>query len=257
MSDEKTGEVVEETATETTETTESAETLGDSIASAADASGKSDESTDSEETTAKESEESGDSDDGQQSEEATGAPESYSDFEVPEGFAWSEDDAKGWSEVFKGLNVSQEDAQGLVSKMTDHVVERVIPDLIAEQESAQAEQDAKWLEEVKDNQYLGGDGPDDLKASIDMVGSYVALVSNSKEMKGSGLGEDVIATLKELGVFSHPKVMAFFKAAAEKTLPDTLDSPGDGGMSDDWDKKPAHEKMDWDDDALPIRKAAS
>jgi hypothetical protein len=247
-------------AVDTNETTDSDDGagMGTQVASAAlAASEESDESGGSEETTASEGEGSGDEDEGQQPEEAAGSPEKYSDFNVPDGMGWTEDDAEGWSAVFSDVGASQETAQKLIDKMTSHMLDRIIPNLIVQQEQMQSERDKKSEQEARDSEYLGGSS-EDFEANMKMVGTYIGNVVKSKSMQDSGLGEGVIDMLQERGLFVEPKLMAFFKAAAEGTRPDTLDGPGDGGGGDsDWETKKAHEKMGWDEDALPTRVASN
>lgn len=251
---EETETAAEETATETTETTEDKGTTStaDAIAAAAaDASSseESDESKDSEETTASESKGTKDSEDGQSSEDEP--PTEYSAFEVPEGVELSEEDVASFSEAFKAKGFSQEEAQSFMNKVTGFVSDRVLPGVLKTQEDAYAKQEAEWLEQAKANPFLAGEDGEEFDSSVAIAGKFLASVANSKEVKKAMPDVDVIGTAKELGWLSHPAGMVILKAAGMKTLPDRMDSRGDGaGVIDDWENTPAHLRMtSWGSDA--------
>ncbi len=251
--------------TSTTDATQDAGTqkqeakgLGDAIADAGEGKpeGKSEKSAETKgsgETTASEDGEGGDSDDGQPDK---GAPETYSGFDVPEGFAWSEKDTEPFAEQMKGLDASQEQAQEMLSFMAAHVNDRVIPGLEKRQEEEYAEQVKQLRQAAQDDPVLGGENGELFDSNLKLSAKVLDRVT--QDLKKAGAESNVIDALQELGDLHRPALMHVLVWAGKRTLPDTLDGPGDGGgVSDDWDSTPAHERMGWDDDANPIRNRQS
>ena len=60
--------------------------------------------------------------DGRDENEFVGAPETYEDFSLPDGFAIDEEGKTQISELFKGLNLSQKGGQKLVDAFTERMV---------------------------------------------------------------------------------------------------------------------------------------
>ena len=245
-----------ETKTESTETTtessakgEGTETasLGDAISNAGtgDESGKSVESKDSEETTASEDGESGSDAEGQ----PQGAPEEYAAFDVPEGYAWSEKAETNWAELMKESNVSQEDAQQLLGIMAEQTKEFGIPDLQRQQDEEFAGQRKEWLGQAEKDPVLGGENGENFKANLALAAKVLATVDEG--LKSEKLGYSVTDTMKKMGWLDHPAALHILVGLGRRTLPDSLDPPGDGGgESKSWDEMSLHEKLGYNADAL-------
>lgn len=61
--------------------------------------------------------------------ELVGAPESYEDFSMPEGFTFDDDMRSQVTEMFRELNLSQKGAQKLIDAYTDRVIAQKEADL--------------------------------------------------------------------------------------------------------------------------------
>jgi hypothetical protein len=79
-----------------------------------------------------------------------GAPEAYSNWNVPEGFTLDEGVSKEISGIFKGLNLSQEQGQKLVDFYTAKTAESANEPYKVWQETQEA-----WVKEVKADPVLG------------------------------------------------------------------------------------------------------
>ena len=76
--------------------------------------------------------------------ENVGAPESYGDFTMPDGFTLDDDGKAKMSELFKGLNLSQKGGQKLVDAFTERVTAMKEAEL-----SALAERRKAWRAEIR------------------------------------------------------------------------------------------------------------
>jgi hypothetical protein len=122
----------------------------------------------------------------------TGAPEKYEDFNVPEGIELNQEAVAKASEVFKEFNLSQEQAQKLVDIQTD----------MAKQE-AEAQADAwktmtdKWATESKDDKEFGG-------------AEFDANLATAKKAIETFATDEFKAMLNFTGVGNHPEMIRFF-----------------------------------------------
>ena len=73
-----------------------------------------------------------------------GAPESYSDFTLPEGFTLDESVREQMTGLFKGMNLSQAGAQKLIDAYTDRVIAQKESDL-----NELANRRKQWRQEVR------------------------------------------------------------------------------------------------------------
>jgi len=222
--------------------------LGDTIAGAAAES--SDDSTDSDDsggTTA--SEEGGSEGDGDG--QPSGAPETYLGFDVPEGFAWSDEDAEPFMESMKGIDATQEQAQKMLETMAAHVNDRVLPDVQKQQDDAYTKLVEQWTQQAKDDPILGGENGELYKPNAALAARVLEMVN--QDLKKAGIDTDVISTLLESGDLHRPALMHVLVYAGKRILPDSLGGPGDGGgTSTKWEDTPPEERMGWDDNANPI-----
>lgn len=76
--------------------------------------------------------------------EDVGAPETYGDFEVPEGFVLDDDIKSQMGELFKGLNLSQKGGQKLVDAFTERIIAQKEAEL-----TALADQRKQWRNELR------------------------------------------------------------------------------------------------------------
>lgn len=136
-----------------------------------------------------------------------GAPESYEAFTAPEGSLLDGVEVvKEFGETFKGLNLTQEQAQNLVSKYAEYQAKQN-----EASDKALADQQAAWQKEAKDDPDFKGNqakclaaikeyGDDDLKALLDSawgdnpaVRRFLAKVGaplvNGRVIEGDGRGE--------------------------------------------------------------------
>lgn len=79
-----------------------------------------------------------------------GAPETYAAFNVPDGFVLDEPVAKEAGELFKGMNLTQEQGQKLVDFYVSKTVESANRPYQVWQETQQ-----KWVKDVKADPFLG------------------------------------------------------------------------------------------------------
>lgn len=117
-----------------------------------------------------------------------GAPEAY-EFKAPEGQEFDPSVISAFSEVAKELNLSQENAQKLLDRMS--------PVIDARQQAAVETLRTQWADEAKGDQEFGGEKLDAslgvAKKALDQFGS-----APLKQM------------LKETGLGNHPEVIRLF-----------------------------------------------
>lgn len=235
-------------ATETSETTEAGEpeSITEAIETAKgdDTSEQSTEPTgDSEETTA---DTDGKGDD--KTEPPAGAPEEYTAFEVPDGFAWSDEAESHWADKMKESNVSQADAQILLDIMADQSEKFGSPDLQKRQDTAFAAQKKAWLGEIKKDPTIVGEAGDEFKVSMKIASKALDQYCGTDE---AGISRR--ARLVKKGYLDDPDLAHVFVGVGRGMLSDSLDAPGDPGADTSYDDLPASERMGWDENALPIR----
>lgn len=231
---------------ETTETTGEPESITEALeaAKADDTSEQSTETTaDSEETTA---DTDGESDD--ETEPPAGAPEKYTAFEVPDGFAWSDEAESHWADKMKESNVSQEDAQVLLDIMADQSEKFGTPDLQKRQDTAFAAQKKAGLETIKKDPAIIGEKGDEFKASMNLASKALDQYCGTDKV-----GMSRRARLVAKGYLDDPDLAHVFVGVGKGMSSDSLDAPGDPGMDTSYDDLPASERMGWDDNAEPIR----
>ena len=132
--------------------------------------------------------------------ERQGAPESYSDFEMPEGFDVDSAALEAATPIFKELNLDQGQAQKLVSVYAEMAGKQA--EAMAESHAAQVE---TWTAETH-------------KAmSQEDIGVAIA------GLKRFDTDGEVANVLNSTGLGSHPAVVAFFKRVGESTSEDSFD----------------------------------
>lgn len=140
-----------------------------------------------------------------------GAPETYADFKVPEGFTLDKVVAEEAGKLFKGMNLTQEQGQDLV----DFYVNKT-------KEAAEApfklwsETQKKWVEEIKADPELGG--------KLDQVRATVARAID-------GLGDPKLASefreaMDYTGAGNNPAFIRVFSKLAALVTEGTPIKPG-------------------------------
>jgi hypothetical protein len=234
--------------TATTETTESTESEREPVgieAELAAASAQSSESEDSAETTGNESGGDGSDSKGQ----PEGAPEEYADFQLPEGYSWSDEAKSHFEGMMKEYGASQENAQALLDMHGEMTAKFLQSDLEAQQKEAYTERANEWAEQAKQDPRLAGDNGELWDASLAQVNAFLDAVD---KQFGKGIGDESVKdTLIKLGALQHPNVMLVLRKAGESMFPDALTPSGDGGgASKDWDDMSLAEKRGYGKDGL-------
>jgi hypothetical protein len=117
-----------------------------------------------------------------------GAPEAYSTFNVPEGFTLDEAVSKEASEIFKAMNLSQEQGQ----KLVDFYVAKT-SEAVTQPYQVWRDTQAKWVKEVKADPFLGprlNQVTSTISKAIDQIaGNNVKLADSFKQaMDYTGAG---------------------------------------------------------------------
>lgn len=167
---------------------------------------------------------------------------------MPDGVEWADETTKGLGDVARELNLTQDQAQ----KITDMVsgFQGVFAKETQDQQDAQyADFRKEELQKAKmDPELVGPDG-DQWEATQ----TYVRQVVTKFAGKGT-IGEGHFAQLVKDGVMDTHSFLVFMKNVGRALMPDSLDLGGDPGSDTSYDELPAKDRMDWDDNAEPIKK---
>lgn len=159
-----------------------------------------------------------------------GAPEKYEDFKLPEGVALEAESLTKAQELFKGLNLSQEQAQSLVDFHVNALKQ-------AEEGPAKewSDQNKKWREEVAADQSLGprlGEIKQNYSKMLDAIGD-AALRKSFEEMveyTGAGNNPTFIKMMDKLSAyFTEGKSVQGGKPASVRE-PGKASGPGAAAM---------------------------
>ena len=144
-----------------------------------------------------------------------GAPETYADFDLPEGFQMNSEYMAGLTSVLKELNVSQANAQ----KLIDFHVSQVQAGEGNRVDSLN-QLKAEWLGDTKKDAEIGGDNfeqsANDARAAVEKFGT--------PELK---------ALLRDTGIGNNPEIIRVFSKIGKLMREDV---PGD--ISDDITNSP-------------------
>ena len=158
----------------------------------------------------------GGGDDGKEGKPA-GAPESYEAFKVPDGLTIDDTMLTEYSQLAKGANLSQEQAQAMVdfgAKIAQQAVKSVLDDGNA--------QIAKWANDAKADAVIGGDN---LKP---------ALAAGRRAIDAFG-SKELVTALNETGLGNHPELIKFFAKVGELVKEDRIVGGAGGNQSADQD----------------------
>ena len=133
-----------------------------------------------------------------------GAPDVYDPFDLPEGAVVSEEGIKEFSDLAKELNLSQENAQRLVSLQT-----KVMEEGAAKLAEAFDKQVDTWAEAARNDPEIGGDkhnqAVEDAKIAIKKLG-----------------GDPLAKVLDSSGLGSHPTIIRFMAKVGAIVKDDTV-----------------------------------
>ncbi len=133
-----------------------------------------------------------------------GAPEAYADFTIPEGITVNDSAISSFKEVAKNLNLTQEQAQGLVDLQT-----KIMQEASTKQEETFNTLQDEWVDTAKADKEIGGEH----------FNENVAVANKALKAFGTPELNDV---LDFTGAGNHPEVIRFFyrigKAIGEDKL---------------------------------------
>ena len=138
-----------------------------------------------------------------------GAPESYSDFSMPEGIDINETDLGAFHELAKNMNLTQDQAQGLV----DYQSKRAEGALQSQQEAFTDQQEG-WIKELKADKDFGGDSFDENSA---LAAKVVRKFGNP----------EVTSMLMKTGMGNNPLLVKMFNSIGKAISEDNLQIDGD------------------------------
>lgn len=137
-----------------------------------------------------------------------GAPEQYAAFAMPDGFALDGDMLSGVSTLAKGLNLSQEQAQGIVDlgvKQAQTILDAVSKEPVP---FAQQWHDA-WKAQTAADPEIGGD-------------HLAAVLPVAKQALDTFASPALTQLLTQTGLGSHPEVIRFLNKVGKAVSEDTL-----------------------------------
>jgi len=147
---------------------------------------------------------------------AEGVPESYAEFTAPEGKSFNSEFVEKFSSVAKGLNLSQESAQTLLSSMSP-----VIEQQIAENVAAVRNQ---WADEMRSDKEIGGD----------RLGETISIAKLAVDAYCSPLLKEMLKPLdpennpRGTGLGDNPEIVRLFYRVGMQLKQDTVVTSGDG-----------------------------
>jgi hypothetical protein len=134
---------------------------------------------------------------------ATGAPEAYEPFTVPDGFELNEGVAKEAGELFKGMNLPQAEAQKLVDFYSSKTIEAVNAPYDAWRKTQE-----EWVKQVKSDPNIGP-----------RLSQVTQTISRAIDSLGDArLASEFRAAMDYTGAGNNPAfIKAFFKLAEKIT----------------------------------------
>lgn len=160
-----------------------------------------------------------------------GAPETYADFTMPEGFAMDKELLGEFAPVLKDLNLTQEAAQKVVDfapKLVEKTVQQTTAGVLTQLGLADH---AKWAGEAKVDKEFGGD-----KFAENLGIANKALTTFATP--------EAIALLKQTGLANHPEIIRAFYRAGKQISEDVFVPGGKNtGAANDARKMYANSSM--------------
>lgn len=133
------------------------------------------------------------------------APDEYADFDIPEGVTVNDDDLTAFRALAKDMNLTQEQAQKLVTMQTEAVQRQ--------QDAWQAQQE-QWVEGLKSDKEFGGN----------KFSENVAVASKALEQFGT---PELKEALDASGYGNHPELVRVFYRIGKAISEDGGVSGGD------------------------------
>lgn len=133
---------------------------------------------------------------------ATGAPESYTDFKVPEGLTYDAASAGDFLAVAKELNLTQDQAQKLVDLYANRMLEM--------QNAPKAQSEAWYKESIKLYK----------TEELDLANKTLSRFAD----------KEFIELLANTGLSNHPKMIGLFKSIGEQISEGKFVDSGGGGI---------------------------
>lgn len=128
----------------------------------------------------------------QPTDEQKGAPQQYETFKAPEGLELDPSSLESFTEVAKELNLSQEDAQ--------KVIDKVSPVMAAKQQEVLTELKTQWVKDTSSDKEFGGD----------KLTENLGMAKRALDTFGT---PELTTLLNETGLGNHPEVIrAFYRA---------------------------------------------
>ena len=156
---------------------------------------------------------------------ASGAPDSYSAFEMPDGYTIADERLKSFHEMAKGAKLTQAQAQGFVKMATEYggeVHNQLAGSLEAMQKAAYAAESEAWGKELDADKELSGPDGKDLAKNL-------GIGEAALEKLG---GKELMDVLKARNLGNNPAVVRFFVKIGALIQQDSLGAgPGGAGGS--------------------------
>lgn len=155
----------------------------------------------------------------------TGAPETYSEFKVPEGMSIEAGQLEQFSPVAKELGLTQEQAQKLIDLQTG----------MTQQQAEKFEETIKtWQDEVKADKEFGGTKVDE---SIQAVREMINRAVSKEDAKA------LWSMFKDTGYGSYPPLFRLMSKLARSTSEDSFSGPGQKGDTPGSSEQAFHDEM--------------
>jgi hypothetical protein len=156
-------------------------------------------------------------------EKPQGAPEEYEQFVMPEGIAATAEDLNAAAEIFKGLDLTQEQAQALVNFEAERMSAAETARIEAEQQEIN-----RWVSEIKTDPTIGGRN----------FQTSMAVAARAVDRFG---GERLREALNSTGAGNNPAVVRAFYEIGRLIQEDAFGSTGD--RASNAEPKPLHERI--------------
>ena len=144
--------------------------------------------------------------DAKEGDKPTGAPEKYEDYKVPEGFTLDPEVKTEADKLFKGMNLSQDQAQSLVNFYADKVKEAFDAPFNAYQDQRQ-----EWRKQAEANP--------ELKGKLSNGGEVLTTIGKALDSLGDPqLANDFRQAMDLTGAGDNPAfILAFYRMAQRLT----------------------------------------
>jgi hypothetical protein len=145
-------------------------------------------------------------------------PESYADFDLPEGIEMNPSYMEKLGPVFKELGLTQPQAQKLINAHVDHVQATA-----GQGAEAFEKMKAEWLQEAKTDKEIGGDKFQQTAVNANRAVNELGTPALKELLKSYGIGQhpEVIRVFSKIGGFLGEDKPGSFKVNASPEKKDT------------------------------------